>query len=83
MKTITSKSGKYALLLIFCGGVLLAEGLTAGLSQAQQAPESQPLAQVPQSGTFFLFSAGVLGLSSPPYPCNPYPSDWNIPVYLM
>ena len=52
------------------------------LAQTSQGDENLQRVFPPSSGTFYLLSADSKGVIYPPYPCSPYPSDWEIPVYL-
>ena len=52
------------------------------LAQTDQRDENPQRVLPPSSGTFYLLSADTMGVIYPPYPCSPYPSDWEIPVYL-
>ena len=52
------------------------------LAQTSQGDENLQRVFAPSSVTFYLLPADSKGGIYPPYPCSPYPSDWEIPVYL-
>ena len=78
MKTLKNQLKKD---LTLWAGIISVFSSAFSLYAVEQQDNQNLCDNPPQSGTFYLLSAQTLGIPAPPYPCNPYPDDWRIPVY--
>ncbi len=80
MKTLKNQLKKD---LTLWAGIISVFSSAFSLYAVEQQDNQNLCDNPPQSGTFYLLSAQTLGIPAPPYPCNPYPDEWQIPVYFQ